>query len=99
MDRYRASKASEGLIVLIEVKGFERMPSPVEYLAATVGQYVLYRTALDFVKLAIPLYLAVPVAAYEGILGETLGRRAIEAARIQIMLFDPITEEIIRWIP
>jgi hypothetical protein len=45
------------------------------------------------------LYLAVAVAAYEGILGEELGRRAIETARIQIVLFDPVTEEIIKWIP
>jgi hypothetical protein len=36
---------------------------------------------------------------YEGILGETLGKQAIETAGIRIMLFDPITEEIIQWIP
>jgi XisH protein len=41
----RATKARDSLVVLIEVKGFEMMPSPVDYLAAAVGQYVLYRAA------------------------------------------------------
>jgi hypothetical protein len=95
----RAVMASDSLVVLIEVKGFEKMPSPVDYLASAVGQYVLYRAALDLVGLSTPLYLAVPVAAYEGILGETLGKQAVETAGIRIMLFDPITEEIIQWIP
>jgi hypothetical protein len=95
----RAVMASDSLVVLIEVKGFEKMPSPVDYLASVVGQYVLYRAALDLVGLSTPLYLAVPVAAYEGILGETLGKQAVETAGIRIMLFDPIMEEIIQWIP
>jgi hypothetical protein len=95
----RAVMARDSLVVLIEVKGFEKMPSPVDYLASAVGQYVLYRAALDLVGLSTPLYLAVPVAAYEGILGETLGKQAVETAGIRIMLFDPITEEIIQWIP
>jgi hypothetical protein len=51
------------------------------------------------VGIATPLYLAAPIVAYEGILGETLGRQAIEAAGIRIVLFDPITEEIMQWIP
>jgi XisH protein len=95
----RAIKTSDSMVVLIEVKGFEKMPSPVDYLAAVVGQYVLYRAALDFVGLSTPLYLAVPTAAYEGILGEALGKQAVEIVGIRIVLFDPITEEIVQWIP
>jgi hypothetical protein len=45
------------------------------------------------------LYLAVPTAAFEGILDEALGRQAIERAGIRIVVFDPITEEIRHWIP
>ena len=75
------------------------MPSPVDNLASAVGQYVLYRAALNFAGLAIPLYLAVPIAAYVGILGETLGAQAIEAAGIRLVLFNPVTEEISRWKP
>jgi hypothetical protein len=95
----RATKVSDSLVVLIEVKGFEHMPSPVEYLAAAVGQYVLYRAALDFVGVATPLYLAVPTAAYGGILGEPLGQQAIEAAGVRMVVFDPTRQEIIQWMP
>jgi hypothetical protein len=34
----RAARESDRLVVLIEVKSFERTPSPVDYLAAAVGQ-------------------------------------------------------------
>jgi hypothetical protein len=96
----RATKVTDSLVVLIEVKGFEHMPSPVDYLAAAVGQYVLYRAALDYVRVATPLYLAVPTAAYGGILsGEPLGQQAIAAAGLRMVVFDPTTEEIVQWIP
>ena len=58
-----ASKPDEQLVILVEVKGFENMASPVEYLADTAGQYVLYRSVLDYLTLELPLYLAVPEEA------------------------------------
>ena len=51
----RASKESENLTVLIEVKGFESMPSPVEYLAGATGKYALYQAALDYLNIELPL--------------------------------------------
>ena len=84
---------------MIEIEGFEKMPPLVDYLASAVGQYVLYRAVPDFAGLATPLYLAVPIAAYEGILGETLGKQVMEAAGIRLVLFNPVTEEISRWKP
>lgn len=95
----RAARASDNLVVLIEVKGFERLPSPVDYLADVVGQYLLYRAALALAGLATPLYLAVPTAAYDGILGEPLGRQVVRAAEVRMLVFDPSREEIVRWIP
>ena len=69
----RASKEAENLAILIEVKGFEGMPSPVEYLASATGKYAMYRVALDYLKIDLPLYMAVPDAAYRGILSEAIG--------------------------
>jgi hypothetical protein len=37
----RADKEEENLAILIEVKGFEGMPSPIEYLASAIGQQTL----------------------------------------------------------
>jgi len=86
-------------IVLVEVKGFENMPSPVDYLAAAVGQYVLCLAALEYTENPAVLYMAVPVAAFTGILSEELGRQAIRRADIKLMVFNPATEEIVQWIP
>ncbi|HVC80425.1 MAG TPA: element excision factor XisH family protein [Chloroflexota bacterium] len=95
----RASKEADNLAILIEVKGFERPASPVAYLAETIGQCLLYQTILDFAGVTDTLYLAVPSVAFTGILGEELGRQAIQRAQVRLILFDPVQEEITRWIP
>lgn len=72
--------ASQSVAILVEVKGFENMPSPVDYLAEAVGKYVLYRSTLDYVGITEPLYLAVPHAAYMGILSEVIGQCRLQPA-------------------
>jgi hypothetical protein len=94
----RAEKAAERLAILIEVKGFENQPSPIEYLANALGKYTLYRTALDYLQNVLPLYMAVPVTAYNGILNEEIGRQALRRAGVRLIVFDPNSEEIIQWI-
>jgi hypothetical protein len=93
----QATKDNRQIIILIEVKGFENMSSPVTYLSNSVGQYVLYRVILEDGGLDIPLYMAVPDAAYHGILSERLGRIAIERLKIKLLVFDPVMEEILQW--
>jgi hypothetical protein len=44
------------------------------------------------------MYLAVPTEATTGILGEEVGRRAVQQARIGVIVVDPIQEVIVRWI-
>jgi hypothetical protein len=43
------------------------------------------------------LYLAVPATALTGILGEELGRRAVQQAQVGLIVFDPLREEIVEW--
>lgn len=95
----RAEQADEQIEILVEVKGFENMPSPIEYLAAVVGKYVLYQAALDLLQDNTPLYLAAPVMAYNGILSEEIARQIVERDSIRLLIFDPEAEEIVQWIP
>ncbi len=95
----RAVNASQSVAILVDVKGFENTPSPVDYLAETVGKYVLYRSTLDYVGITEPLYLAVPHAAYMGILSEAIGQQVISKVGISLMVFDPRKEDIVQWIP
>jgi hypothetical protein len=94
----QASK-SEQLVILVEVKGFENSPSSVEELSDAIGQYMVYTFALTSKRIPSQLYLAVPNAAYEGIWTEEIGQGLIESVGIKLLVFDPIAEEIIRWLP
>lgn len=94
----QAAKGPQRLAILVEVKGFENLASPVDYLAAAVGKYVLYRAALDYGGITTPLFMAVPDAAHEGILSEDIGREAVLKAGVRLIVFNPVAEEISQWI-
>jgi len=95
----RATRAAEERIILVEVKGFAKATSSVEYLSATLGQYLIYRVSLDYNDETTPIYLAVPNESYNGILSETLGQLVLQRFAIPLIVFDRETERIIRWIP
>jgi hypothetical protein len=94
-----ATKSAQSLAILIEVKGFENSPSLIEELGKATGQYVIYRAAIAAKQLDMPLYLAVPLAAFSGILSEDLGKQVTQETGIKLLVFDPVKEEIVRWIP
>jgi hypothetical protein len=80
------------------VKGLENLASPVAYLADAIGQCVLYQAILDYVGSTDELYLAVPRAALDGILGEGLGHQARRKAQVRLIVFDPDQEETVQWL-
>lgn len=93
----RAAHDAQGLEILVEIKEMDA-PSPIDDLANAVGKYLLYRTALENKEIAIPIYLAVSLESFEGILSEEIGRWMIQRFHIQLVVFDPATEEVVRWI-
>jgi hypothetical protein len=95
----RAAKNGVDLVVLIEVKGFETSLSQATLLMEAIGQYRLYRMILATSSDRTPLYLAVPVAAYNGILSEPVGDQAIQDNQMKLIVFDPKTEALVKWIP
>lgn len=86
-------------VVYIEVKGFETTQSIVNYLYASVGQYIAYLGAIEHHQLGIPLYLAVPEEAAQGILSEEIGQIVMQQASISLLIFDSERAEILRWSP
>lgn len=85
--------------VVVEVKSYSHVPSPVETLAASIGKYVIYRSAMDRLKDNRTLYMAIPEHAHKGIFGETLGQLVIQRVNISLLVYDERKEEIIGWIP
>lgn len=83
--------------ILVEIKVFERIRSYVDYLSASCGQYGLYKGILKEQGIHIPLYMAIPVSAFNGIFKEAIGQVAIRQFDIQFIVFDPEKAEIITW--
>jgi hypothetical protein len=90
-----AERLSDQSRALFEVKDFD---SPVETLAIALGKYQLYQYALQFSGLDVPLFLAVPQLAYQGILSESIGLYASQLAKFKLMIFDPHSMRINQWI-
>lgn len=83
---------------LIEVKVFDGYPSQVDYLGNTLGQYLLYQVMVDLLDWDTPVYLAAPTSAFQGILSRPLARQALQRLHAKLLIYDPITEEIVQWI-
>ncbi len=93
----QAQKEVETSTILVEVKGFENMRSPIDYFADAVGKYLLYKTALEFLNNRSPLYMAVSEEGYNGILSEVIGQQVTQKLGIKLLAFVPEIEEIVQW--
>jgi hypothetical protein len=95
----RAVRNNDEVAILVEVKDFESSPAKGTLLMEAIGQYRVYLSVFALSRDDTPLYLAVPVEAYNGILTETVGRQVLHDNQVNLLVFDPKTEEIVKWIP
>lgn len=91
------AQSDQGVIILIEVKSLDR--SPVHQLMELVGQYLVYRAALDYLAINLPLYVALPGPAYQEVIQQVLGQQIVNQYAIPFVTYDPVEEEIQAWIP
>jgi hypothetical protein len=91
------AQSPQGIVSLIEVKGLDK--SPVHELMELVGQYIVYRGALDYMDDDTPLYVAITKEGYDTIIKHILGQQALKMVAIPLMVYDSEREEIIQWIP
>jgi hypothetical protein len=94
----RAAQESTNRIILVEVKSFYNILSPIEAIANAIGKYVLYRAILEAKGMQEDLFLAVPRSAYDGIFGEEVGEALIRQVKIKFLVFDAEKEQIAQWI-
>lgn len=95
----QAEKEKDERIILIEIKGFENIASPIAHLQQLLGQYVLYRVAVQVWKLNYPIYVAVPTPTYNSFFQEEIVKLAIQSIDMKLVVFDPNVEVITKWIP
>lgn len=95
-----AAHSQTAQIVLIEVKSLET--SPVHQFMMLVGQYLVYRTALNYLGNLTPLYVAIPETDYQIIVAHPLWQEVLNQTLrepIPFVTYDPDREEILKWIP
>ncbi len=84
--------------IAVEVKSFVSL-SEVDDLKDALGQFILYHDILSRTEPERVLYLAIREAVFDSIFEEPIGKILLENQRVRLLVFDPHTEVIVKWIP
>lgn len=88
----------ENVEIAVEIKSF-LSASEMRDLENAVGQYTIYRDVLRQLEPERTIYLAVPQDAWSEIFSEPIGQLLIKTQKLRIIVYEPQTEEIRKWIP
>ena len=84
--------------IAVEIKTF-LSDSPLTDYHAALGQFLNYRLALEISDPNRILYLAVPIGIYESFFKREFAQISVERYQIKQIVYDPIQEVILQWIP
>ena len=84
--------------IAVEIKTF-LSDSPLTDYHAALGQFLNYRLALEISDPKRILYLAVPVAIYQSFFQREFAQISLDRYEIKQIVYDPISEVIVQWIP
>lgn len=87
----------QGQKIAVEIKSF-LSPSEVEDLKDAIGQFFLYLPIIGRTEPERVLFLAIREAVYHDLFEEPIGEVLLEDYPIKLLVFDPQTEEIIKWV-
>lgn len=85
-----------GQKIAVEVKSFLGASDVTEF-HLTLGQFLNYRSALRLTEPDRTLYLAVPEDVYDEFFRRRFIQRSIEEHKLKLLIFNPESEEIVRW--
>jgi hypothetical protein len=84
--------------IAVEIESFVGK-SDIDDLEKALGQYVLYHDVLAEREPERVLYLAVHNTVFNDLFEEPIGKLLLRNSRVQLIVFDLHTEEILKWIP
>lgn len=87
----------DGEKIAIEIKSFQGA-SDLRELETAIGQFVFYRSLLSRVEPQRQLFLAVPNLVYINTFDEPIVKPVVEDTEIKLVIFDPVQEQIVKWI-
>lgn len=83
--------------IAVEIKSFIS-PSPVSDFHTALGQFLNYRIMLEVKEPERELYPAIPIDTYETFFQSRFAQTAVERYQLKLIVYNPISEEIVRWI-
>ncbi|MEM1328457.1 MAG: element excision factor XisH family protein [Bacteroidota bacterium] len=83
-------------IIYVEIKSM--LKTLVYDFYQAYGQYEFYRESLEDEGIPHPIYLAIPMKAYERVNDVPVLARWIKKHRINLLVIDVEKEEIVKWI-
>ncbi|KPA09679.1 XisH protein [Candidatus Magnetomorum sp. HK-1] len=84
--------------IAVEVKSFIGS-SIVADLEQALGQYILYADVISDLEPERTVYLAIREEIFSTLFAEPLGQILLRKNRVNLLVFDPITKEVLQWIP
>lgn len=94
----RRSRGNINRILVVEIKCFTSLKLQLDECYHAIGQYQIYRNALNLKEVPEPIYLAIPSNIYQSVFQEKAIRMTIEDARIKLIVVNLHQEEIEAWI-
>ncbi len=83
--------------IAVEIKSFISS-SAVSSFHTALGQFLNYRIMLELNEPQRELYLAIPVDAYESFFQSRLAQIAVRQNQVKLLVYDPVFEEVVKWI-
>jgi hypothetical protein len=83
--------------IAVEIKTFIDV-SPMFAFHVAIGQFINYQVALDQLDPSRILYLAVPEVIYQTFFQSILVQSVIEKYHINLIIYDPEQEIIVKWL-
>jgi hypothetical protein len=85
-------------LIAVEIKSFLGQ-SPLRDFEAALGQFEVYRVALQEHDPDRRLFLAITTLAYEEVFTRPIVRLVLASRPVPLLLVDLLGEEVARWIP
>jgi hypothetical protein len=90
------SAEKNGEKIAVEIKSFIGVSATTEFSTA-LGQFLKYQLALEEEQPDRILYLAIPIDAYRSFFTLELPRRLVERYQVNLIVYEPEGETIVRW--
>lgn len=87
----------DGQKIAVEIKSFVGK-SEINDLENAVGQFVLYNDVLEETEPQRKLFLAIRQSVFAGVFEDEIGKILLRKKRINLLVFDELTKEVLQWI-